>query len=121
LAGCRHCYTTQPSCHRKSGRRLLSNWPTHAFKYERGKLTGVFALVGLAMISERVDVGPEIQKALKYDDQDVQRIARLLQDETEQTWTPTTLLDAVQSDRVDVSKQAIAAVRLMVDAAKEQS
>jgi hypothetical protein len=93
----------------------------NAFKYERGKLTGVFALVGLAMISERVDVGPEIQKALKYDDQDVQRIARLLQDETEQTWTPTTLLDAVQSDRVDVSKQAIAAVRLMVDAAKEQS
>ncbi len=93
----------------------------NAFKYERGKLTGVFALVGLSMISVRVDVGPEIQKALKYDDQDVRRIAQLLADESEQTWTPAALLDAVQSDRVDVSKQAIAAVRLMMDAAKDQS
>jgi len=92
----------------------------NAFKYERGKLTGVFALVGLSMISVRADVGPEIHKALEYGDQDVQRIAQLLDDHSQQTWTPTTLLGAVQSDRVDVSKQAIAAVRLMMDAAKEQ-
>lgn len=88
----------------------------NVFNQYIGKLAGVSALLALSVLSEKCDVTEEVRKASDYDDEDVQQLSEFILHEDAESSTPETILEAARSGELQLSREGLRYVRMMVAA-----